>query len=272
MGCCVRKQQTIHMRRLAFYLFLFMLAVGAGAAIPDDRITIEVNGINYKIPLIHGFGTSYTSQATVVHGSYSGAIVIPSEFTHGDGKYEVIGIESSAFKDCSGLTSITIPSSVTSIGSYVFDGCSNLTSIIVKEGNPVYDSRNGCNAIISKKNNQLIAGCKKTTIPNSVTSLGSSAFSGCSSLTNMTIPNSVTSIGNSAFSGCSSLISITIPNSVTSIGNSAFSGCSSLTSITIPNSVTSIGNSAFWGCSSLTSITIPNSVTTIGSAAFGSCI
>ena len=104
-----------------------------------------------------------------------------------------------------------------------------------------------------------------------VTSIGNSAFYGCSSLTSITISNSVTSIGDVAFYHCSSLTSITIPNSVTSIGNSAFYGCSSLTSITIPNSVSSIRNYTFQGCSSLTSITIPNSVTSIGDNAFKDC-
>ena len=110
------------------------------------------------------------------------------------------------------------------------------------------------------------------TIPDSVTSIGESAFSGCWDLTSITIPDSITTIGESAFSGCSSLTSITIPDGVTSIGNSAFSNCNILTSITIPNSVTSIGAYAFSYCSSLTSITIPNSVTSIGDAAFSYCI
>ena len=105
----------------------------------------------------------------------------------------------------------------------------------------------------------------------SVTSIGSYAFSECSSLTSVTIPNSVTSIEYCAFYRCSSLTSIIIPSSVMSIGDQAFNGCSSLTSITIPNSVTSIGYSAFFGCSSLTSITIPNSVTSIGWLAFYGC-
>ena len=105
-------------------------------------------------------------------------------------------------------------------------------------------------------------------IPEYVTRIGDSAFSGCSSLTSITIPDSVTSIGGSAFSGCSSLTSITIPDGVASIGDSAFLGCSSLTSITIRNGVTSIGDHAFSGCSGLTSITIGNGVTSIGDYAF----
>ena len=176
-----------------------------------------------------------------------------------------------AFSRCSSLTSVTIGNSVTSIGNDAFWGCSSLTSIKVETGNTKLDSRNDCNAIIETATNTLIAGCKNTTIPNSVTSIGNYAFSGCSSLTSVTIPNSVTSIGLSAFKGCSGLKSITIPNSVTSIGDSAFSGCSGLTSITIPNSVTSISDFAFSGCTRLTSITIPNSVTSIGQYAFSGC-
>ena len=115
------------------------------------------------------------------------------------------------------------------------------------------------------------SGLTSVTIPNSVTSIGYSAFSDCSGLTSMTIPNSVTSIVGGAFYRCSGLTSITIPNSVTEIGVNAFYGCSGLTSITIPNSVTSIGEAAFSGCSSLTSIAIPNSVTSINSYVFSGC-
>jgi hypothetical protein len=109
------------------------------------------------------------------------------------------------------------------------------------------------------------------TIGNSVTSIGQSAFSSCSSLISVTIPNSVTSIGNYAFRYCTGLTSVTIPNSVTSIGEYAFGSCTGLTSVTIPNSVTSIGEWAFEDCTGLTSVTIPNSVTSIGDGAFVYC-
>ena len=184
----------------------------------------------------------------------------------------VTSIGEKAFDGCLGLTSVTIPNSVTSIGTSAFSGCSGLTEIKVADGNNVYDSRNNCNAIIETSTNTLIVGCKNTIIPNSVTSIGSFAFYGCSGLTSVTIPNSVTSIGSSAFNGCSGLTSVTIPNSVTSIGTSAFSGCSSLTTVTIPNSVTSISSNAFKGCLGLTSVTIPNSVTSIGLYAFTGCL
>ena len=183
----------------------------------------------------------------------------------------VTSIGESAFRGCSGLTSITIPESVTNIGDYAFEGCWGLTSITVASGNTFYDSRNNCNAIIETSSNTLIAGCQNTIIPNSVTSIGNSAFYGCSSLTSVIIPEGVTSIGNSAFYGCSGLTSINIPEGVTSIGNYAFDGCRGLTSINIPEGVTSIGNSAFYGCSSLTSVTIPESVTSIGESAFSGC-
>jgi len=160
---------------------------------------------------------------------------------------------------------------VTYIGNSAFAGCTDLTSIVVESGNKFYDSRNNCNAIIETAANTLVCGCKDTTIPNSVTGIGESAFYGCSSLTSVTIPNSVTSIGEEAFYGCSGLTSITIPDCVTCIGEWAFYGCKSLTSVTIPDGVTSIKWCTFYDCDSLTSVTIPNSVTSIENGAFHGC-
>ena len=144
-------------------------------------------------------------------------------------------ISSEAFRYCSGLKSVTIPNSVTSIGYSAFDGCKGLTSV---------------------------------TIPNSVTIISSEAFRYCSGLKSVTIPNSVTFIGDEAFRYCSGLKSVTIPNSVTFIGDEAFRDCSALPSVTIPNSVTSIGERAFSGCSNLESVTIGAGVLSIGSSVF----
>ena len=176
-----------------------------------------------------------------------------------------------AFYYFSGLTSIEIPNSVTSIESAAFQGCFGLTEIVVAGDNTVYDSREGCNAIIETASNTLIVGCQNTVIPSSVTSIGNDAFYDCNNLTSIEISNSVTSIGNYAFFNCYNLTSIEIPNSVTSIGNYAFASCTGLTSIEIPGNVTSIGNYAFAYCYGLTSITIPNSVTSIGDYAFNGC-
>ena len=182
----------------------------------------------------------------------------------------MITIGNFAFWACYRLTSITIPNSVTSIGKLFIAHC-NLDALIVEEGNPKYDSRNNCNAIIETKTNTLIAGCKNTVIPNTVTTIADSAFERCYGLTSVVIPNTVTSIGNSVFYNSVTLTSVILPNTVTCIGNNMFSYCYKLTSVTIPNSVTSIGFEAFKDCYGLTSITIPNSVTNIGDNAFKEC-
>ena len=136
-----------------------------------------------------------------------------------------------AFLDCSNLTVITIPNSVTSIGDKAFSSCKSIESIVVESGNTTYDSRNNCNAIIETATNTLISGCQNTIIPNSVTSIGNSAFAICDNLTSIIIPNSVTSIGDWAFADCDSLATVTIGNSVRSIGVYAFRDCFSLDTI-----------------------------------------
>lgn len=164
----------------------------------------------------------------------------------------IINIYYDAFDRCSSLTSITIPSSVTFIENGAFMDCSGLTSLTVDSNNITYDSRNNCKAIIETSTNTLIVGCKNTSIPSSVTSIGNYAFRGCTGLTSITIPSAVTSIGSDAFYKCTGLTgNLTIPSAVTSIGNDAFSKCINITKLYIGNytngsNITTIGMRAFY--------------------------
>ena len=297
-------------RAIAIPVLAVLLIVGAifaGLGIPNNTLKIKLSKAGFKYEF-NGYGdvrvTGYhgdSSTITIPKGvtSIGGhaffecdsltSITIPEGVTSiGDAVFcrcsrltsitipdSITSIGEYAFWGCTSLTSITIPDSVTSIGDYAFEYCPSLTSVYVTDiakwcnisfdgtyANPLYYAHN------LYLNGELVT---ELVIPEGVTSIGNSAFQGCSSLSSITLPDSVTSIGNFAFDNCTSLASITIPDSVTSIGNFAFSGCSSLTSITIPDSVTSIGKDAFYGCSSLTSITVPDSVTSIGYAAFRDC-
>jgi len=199
-----------------------------------DTFTEKINGWDVTFEVISE--TDRTCMIIDCDEHISGNVIIPG-YVYGN-KYEVVKIDFNAFENCAKITSITIPKEVTDIYSNEsFSGCIGLTSIIVDDGNPVYDSRNGCNAIIYTNNNSLMLGCSGTTIPNSVKYIGSGAFSGCTELTSIEIPNSVTHIGQEAFRGCTGLTSIEIPNSVTSIGQSAFSDCTNLTSVTVETEI-----------------------------------
>lgn len=215
---------------------------------------VEINGIYYNI-------IEKTKEAHVTYkgssykeydGEYSGSVTIPASFEYNGATYAVTSIGECTFYNCYSLTSVTFPNSITNVGGAAFSRCSGLTSVYISS------LESWCNIKFENSfSNPLTYAhhlyindteIKDLVVPNSVTSIGSHAFAGCSGLTSVTIPNSVTSIGWNAFEGCSALTSVTIPKSVTSIESSAFSGCSALTSVTIPNSVTSIGWGTFYGC------------------------
>ena len=210
-------------------------------------------------------------------------IVIPDSVTN---------IGDYAFAQCCSLTSIDIPDSVTSIGNGVFCECLALEyifipkSVICLKGNP-FLGWNGkleslspnfmyeCDILFNKDKSEIISfrnqEIESYIIPNSVKSIGDSAFAGCCSLVSIVISDSVTNIGKEAFSDCRSLSKIIIPKSVKSIGDSAFEFCRFLVSVVIPESVTSIGENAFSNCGSLSKIFISDSVTSIGDSAFSGC-
>ncbi|MDE7163958.1 MAG: leucine-rich repeat domain-containing protein [Clostridiales bacterium] len=273
-----------------------------GVYLPDAPIT---KGLKYSAIKENGEVIGYSVDG--IDTATSTAIMIPPLYND----KPVLSIGDNAFRDCIGLTSLTIPNSVTSIGYDAIYSYKNIINIhyagsIAEWCGISFGGYNGnpfCHAHNLYINNKLVT---ELVIPYAVTSINSYAFYRCSSLTSIKISNSVTSIGSNAFMYCGSLTSIEIPNSVTSIGSDAFMYCGGLTSInvysdnpnfssldgalydknmttvifvpyvksgtiTLPNSVTSIGERAFYGCSNLTSIGIPNSVTSIGDGAFYGC-
>ena len=202
----------------------------------------------------------------------------------------VICIEREAFRDCCNLMNIIIPKGVKSIGYGAFYGCSGLEIVVVSNDNPVYDSRENCNAII--ETNTLIVGCKNTIIPKNITSIEYGAFFGCKDLKNITVPDSIKNIKSSAFSGCEGLpivdniryadsylveavnkeqATYSIKNGTKWIGSMAFHACTNLERIFIPISVLHIGESAFRECLTLKEVFLPNSITNIENNAFDSC-
>lgn len=231
---------------------------GQDKILPNVSYCVDNNDVHYNpwIGLIIKFNVTSTSEVTKLTFNATTAaqfsemwiddvkqnnVVVSYTFaTTGEHvvKYKLVDpttIDVNSFNQCSNITSVILPNTLTTIGDAAFYYCINLASI---------------------------------RIPNSVTTIGDYAFTECSSLVNITIPKNITEIGEGVFKTCTNLTSVTIPNGVTSIGDQAFYECTSLTSLIIPNNVTEIGEFCFISCTSLTNVIIGNNVTYIGSSAF----
>ena len=233
--------------------------------ITNLKIIGEINGTDWRV-IREMAGRSYYNDGT--DGKLAILDLSEAKIVSGGGSYLYDDsytndneLGSCAFLNCSGLTSLSLPSSLTSIEREAFAGCSGLTSLSLPSSltSMKYRAFYGCSGLTS------------LSLPSSLTSIEYYAFYGCSGLTSLSLPSGITSIDCNAFSGCSGLTSLTLPSSLTSIDSGAFSGCSGLTSLTLPSSLTSIDSGAFSGCSGLTSLSLPSGLTSIGDGAFRGC-
>ena len=237
---------------------------------------IILNRIKYKLHC--------NKTAEVVKNYYYGDIVIPETVKYNNFTYKITSIEDDCFKDCSSLTSISLPSGITSLGRYCFEFCSSLTSISLPSGITSLEwyCFDGCSSLTSislpSGITELKGGCFRDcssltsiSLPSGITELGASCFSGCSNLTSISLPSGITLLAGFCFQDCSSLASINLPSSITSLGAYCFNGCSSLTSISLPSGITSLGYGCFEGCSSLASVSLPSGITSLGYRCFQGC-
>ena len=233
--------------------------------ITNLKIIGEINGTDWRV-IREMAGRSYYNDGT--DGKLAILDLSEAKIVSGGGSYLYDDsytndneLGSCAFLNCSGLTSLSLPSSLTSIEREAFAGCSGLTSLSLPSSltSIKYRAFYGCSGLTS------------LSLPSSLTSIEYYAFYGCSGLTSLSLPSSLTSIEYYAFYGCSGLTSLSLPSGITSIDWNAFSGCSGLTSLTLPSSLTSIDSGAFSGCSGLTSLSLPSGLTSIGDGAFRGC-
>ena len=258
------------------FLFLLSLLLGTLSA---QAVEYNYNGLYFDIDVTNRTATLTNSGS---YGTYSGNINIPETFVGAKNlTYTVTAIGESAFRNCSNLTSVSIPNTVEEIGAYAFYGCTGLTSLAIPDmveeiGAYAFYGCSGLTAMalppfLTTIKAYTFYGCSKmtsVTIPSNTTVIESNAFRGCSKLPRVTLPQKLTTIGEQAFYGCTSLATVSMSKALVTLGSEAFRGCSSLAAITLYNKLTTIGSSAFYGCTGLTTVTLTEGLSTIGSNAF----
>lgn len=189
--------------------------------------------------------------------THAKTIVVPEKI----GEYPVVAIGQNAFADCTALTSVTIPASVTDINASAFSGCSALTTVNIPTA-------------VTKIGDLAFKDCislTKIEFPKTISDIGYGAFSGCSALSDINFENTIVTIGDWAFYNCASLTKVTIAESITKIGYNTFAGCAGITEIKIHEKVTDIDAGAFAGCTSLKKVELKDGLNTIGAGAFKGC-
>lgn len=230
------------------FLFCFLFIQNSSAFL--------LNGIYYNIT------SSPSLTVEVISGTnkYTGSVTIPSTIIYNSSTFTVTSIGTSAFADCVGLSSLTIPNSIIQIKQSAFKNCTALSNLTLP----------GSLTAISDYTFQN-CGITGLSIPNSVKSIGLGAFFNSKSLQSIIIPNNVDDIMESAFEGCSSLTSITFPSSIQYLKSSICKNCSSLTMVNLPKTTLQIGVGVFYGCTALKTILLPETLTLIGTSAFSGC-
>ena len=279
------KKRILRFRMTAKAVMIALL-MGTIGIIPGVAQSFTVGDLNYTV---NTDGISVAVAGHINGTSATGILNIPESVTYDEMEYTVTTIGVNAFRNCNGLTSVVIPSSISRIGSYAFYQCSGFNTIYFNALNCEDISISNSNTApfkyctgslvigdgVSKIPSYMFYAASFTgnlTIPDSVTSIGDGAFQQSSFTGSLVIGNSVLTIGSMAFYGCGFSGNLTIGGSVITIGNSAFHSCQFVGNLIIPNTVSTIGDMAFCGCNGFSgSLYIPNSVTVIGNSAFMEC-
>ena len=270
---CTKTEKEAIMKKLLSTLFI--LLVPFATMIANEYETL--NGIRYSVDI-----TAKTA-SVVYSADYTGVIDIPNVIypeCAGAMQCRVIGVEDGAFKNCTGLTKVSVPYNVKTVGKEAFYGCTSLTQATVAGAEQIGASAFRNTAItfiylphVTRIENYTFYNCTQlaqVSLPNSLTDIGDYAFTNCTSLTSINIPNSVKNVWNEAFMGCTNLATVTLPEKMDYLGGNTFRDCPNLKSIKLPEGINTIQQATFMS-SGLTSIIIPDSVVTIRERSFYFC-